>query len=444
LQEANPGIATTALPVGCQLRLPAGAAASSSGTAAARSGVARSSEYRAQYDADRGQSLAPSAVPRSAGSGQTPLGRTATASGHRFRAVRPVAERVGYTVMPGETIASICQRYGLTQERLRAINDGLQGEVVTGQRISLEIRMLEEEDKHDADIGWEMGAWTGNERSTEMAVFGNRPGLSDSWEGAEEAIATEPLWTHATPVREGYERIQLVHTVKEGETLSSIAQKYNTTPEQVKQWNRGKLEGGYMPIGSNLVVGLEEVPLQQGARANAATPPAIGPKRSGPGGALNTEYAQENGGMESLYSYAYTEGDHAPVGNGPASVSGGGLSGVPAVRETAQEEASGALSYLPKPEAAKAPLGLPEHRKSTLLAVPAATSTTKYGEYGAWHPTAREGSYLKITHAQTGKSFFAKVVGRPSGTAGLELTPAVCKQLEAEGQSFEVIVEYTE
>ena len=50
-----------------------------------------------------------------------------------------------------------------------------------------------------------------------------------------------------------YEGIKVIHTVKKGQTIFSIARKYNTAPGKIKQWNR--LRNNNIDVGQDLIVG---------------------------------------------------------------------------------------------------------------------------------------------------------------------------------------------
>ncbi len=77
----------------------------------------------------------------------------------------------------------------------------------------------------------------------------------------------------------------IYHTVQRGETLYAISRKYNTTPDNLKQWNN--LVGSDLAVGTTLVVGYSD--------AKAVTPPAI-EMINEPSGAdpVKDEQAQEN------------------------------------------------------------------------------------------------------------------------------------------------------
>ncbi len=66
----------------------------------------------------------------------------------------------------------------------------------------------------------------------------------------KEAIVSAPAEREEAPQREGQ---RIVHRVKRGDTLFSIARLYNTTVAALKSWN-ASIRGNRINIGDRLTV----------------------------------------------------------------------------------------------------------------------------------------------------------------------------------------------
>jgi LysM repeat protein len=167
--------------------------------------------------------------PAPAAAGTATPGRTAPATGAAAggsgTAARPAAPRQ-HTVEVGETFFGIARRYGVTPSALTAVNPGI------------------DSDRLRAGQVLQLPAYAG--RPTEGGAPAATPAPARP---APTGAAPAPRPAQQTAQRPAQQR---THRVASGETLWSIARRYNVTTEQIRAANR--LTSDTVRIGQTLVI----------------------------------------------------------------------------------------------------------------------------------------------------------------------------------------------
>jgi len=146
-----------------------------------------------------------------------------------------------YKVRKGDTVLSIADDFGVPAERLRKWNH-LKGNSVKAGRVLRIYRPTgdtEERASTHRDV---------HGRGKKAAVANSRRGTSAGEEKAPEITAKSKHSSNLRPVSNKTVR----HKVKPGETLTSIANSYNTSVSQLKKDN--KLEADNLKAGQVLVI----------------------------------------------------------------------------------------------------------------------------------------------------------------------------------------------
>jgi len=146
-----------------------------------------------------------------------------------------------YKVRKGDTVLSIADDFGVPAERLRKWNH-LKGNSVKAGRVLRIYRPTgdtEEQASTHRDV---------HGRGKKAAVANSRRGTSAGEEKAPEITAKSKHSSNLRPVSNKTVR----HKVKPGETLTSIANSYNTSVSQLKKDN--KLEADNLKAGQVLVI----------------------------------------------------------------------------------------------------------------------------------------------------------------------------------------------
>jgi LysM repeat protein len=124
-----------------------------------------------------------------------------------------------HTVKPGETLIAISQKYNMTVEELKSVNNLPNGKILVGQELTV--------------------------FKPEKSASTVEPAPIAAEKTTEEKETKVPKKT-ITP------EMAARHKVKKGETLTSIAQKYNMTVEDLKEAN--DLQNGRILVGQELTV----------------------------------------------------------------------------------------------------------------------------------------------------------------------------------------------
>ena len=136
-----------------------------------------------------------------------------------------------HSVKRGESLQTIARKLNVKQSDLAEANSlSLRARVATGQRLIIP--------------------------RAPTTLLGARPENSGARSGARR-IATGRIPEAGARLEPSTCRLEpqpLVHRVKRGDTLSSIARLYNTTIESLKSWNSRTIRGNRINIGDRLTI----------------------------------------------------------------------------------------------------------------------------------------------------------------------------------------------
>ena len=144
-----------------------------------------------------------------------------------------------HSVKRGETLLSISRKLKVRQADLAEANSlTLRSRVQPGQQLIIP--------RAPTTL---LAARPENPAPEEPVVAESRPGVA-----AEATAATSPKPAAASPTTDNAEPQRIVHRVKRGDTLSSIARLYNTTVASLKSWNTRIIRGNQINIGDRLTI----------------------------------------------------------------------------------------------------------------------------------------------------------------------------------------------
>lgn len=135
-----------------------------------------------------------------------------------------------HKVKRGETLTSIARKYGVTVASLKKANNGISS-VKRGQSIKIVTTQTVRKPDTSAD------SVTTNDESSSVAESNNNTDITNVGTGSTEtAVKTSPVSSpKQTPAVNKNQPVTV--TVKKGDTLSSLARKYGTTVNKIKQLN---------------------------------------------------------------------------------------------------------------------------------------------------------------------------------------------------------------
>ncbi len=174
----------------------------------------------------------------------------------------PKSERLAVTdhrVRRGETLSSIAKKYGVsTRDLVRANRLKNSNRIVVGMTLVIP------------------GKGGAVARADEPEEKPKKSAASDT----QVAALDEPRATDATPASEPAPiKKSKYHTVKSGETLSKIAEKYKVSISKLRSWN--SLKGDKILVGQKLKVRQGEAPAAEEPVAEAPAPKAAPKAESG-------------------------------------------------------------------------------------------------------------------------------------------------------------------
>lgn len=184
-----------------------------------------------------------------------------------------VGQIVSHVVQRGETIYSIANRYGIRSTDLRNLNNlSFDDEnIQVGQRLIIAKNKITEQDfaqskqttskdvivKHKVRKGETLAKIADNYNVT-IADIKSANRLRKNTLKAGQILkikTTEQVQQNTKTVEPVKQDKQLaVHLVKKGETLGSIAQQYNVTEDQLRDWNKNDIKGSVIIAGSRIKV----------------------------------------------------------------------------------------------------------------------------------------------------------------------------------------------
>ena len=139
-----------------------------------------------------------------------------------------------HSVKRGETLLSISRKLKVRQADLAEANSlTLRSRVQPGQQLIIP-----------------------RAPTTLLAARPENPAPEAVLADAEPAVGQKPVQKPAvaSPQAEQLEPQRIVHRVKRGDTLSSIARLYNTTVASLKSWNARTIRGNRINIGDRLTI----------------------------------------------------------------------------------------------------------------------------------------------------------------------------------------------
>jgi len=147
-----------------------------------------------------------------------------------------------YTVKSGESLTSIAKKFHMTAAEIKALNGLRKNYVKPKQKILVYTKPPRELPKTSTTASTSIGA-----RATTASNDTTRqPSTSTS------TISSPSEETNSASSAQNTEAPKSSHIVKSGESLGSIANKYNCTVQQLKNWN--DLSGDKITIGQKLNV----------------------------------------------------------------------------------------------------------------------------------------------------------------------------------------------
>ena len=172
-------------------------------------------------------------------------------------------EQITYRVKSGDYLGKIASRYGTTVAKIKRWNNLKSNDIRVGQRLII---------------------YRG----------GNAPATSTSTSTTSKTTSSSST-TSSSAVTGG-----TTYTVKSGDALSKIAEKYKVTVSQLKKWNN--LSSNNIRVGQKLIVSQESAPASSVASAPAASRQQSGTVKANDPDISYTEYVVKDG--ESLYLIA--------------------------------------------------------------------------------------------------------------------------------------------
>ncbi len=162
-----------------------------------------------------------------------------------------------YTVKSGETIGSIAKKFSMTTTELKSLN-GLRKSVKPKQKI-----LVYKKPSRKPDQGGAISTYIPTEP------------LKDTSKTTARAGEPEPAKTTASAAERTEAQKPVTHTVKSGESLGSIANKYQCTVNQLKQWN--DLSSSTLQVGQKLRLSVPSATSKTAAKPETTTsrPPQI-------------------------------------------------------------------------------------------------------------------------------------------------------------------------
>lgn len=190
-------------------------------------------------------------------------------------------KRLRHTVRSGETLSSVARRYGVSLTEIKKWNNMRSSKLLRGQRLTI-VRKVRVATPKPAETRLAVVKTTPaepvkkDESEETEAVEESTDALVAQADGEEtdEEVAEEVAVKVSKPQVASRPKI---HTVRRGETLTSIGRRYGASLTDLKEWNR--LKGGKILLGQRLRV-------SEGTKAVAAKPAPVlastEPKKSAP------------------------------------------------------------------------------------------------------------------------------------------------------------------
>lgn len=344
-----------------------------------------------------------------------------------------------YRVEPKETLYSISNNYGLSVSELVKHNPETEAGLKVGAvlRIPYETERAEAGRFHTVDKSEtlysisrryeisvaDLRAWNG--LSSDAINLGDRlrisapaaqqttlrPNANTAFAATGDPAAGEPAASSSGAANRPQDGAldyagKVVHTVESKETLYSIARMYDTTPEEIREWNRMTTDN--LAIDQRLIVG---------------TTKGL-PGRSESDRLLRNEDQQETASSSEEYSY----------NKNPITIT--------QIGDPSQEELEGSAPESPGPDAGG------KVRKTTELGMAMVIDdTTSTKKYLALHRTAPVGTIMQVHNEMNNLSVFVRIVGKLPATGEhdkvlIKLSRKAFDKLGAYNEKFPVRLTY--
>lgn len=178
------------------------------------------------------------------------------------------AAPTAYKVKPGDTLTELAERNDATVSELRALNPGLpkSGELKVGQRLKLPrskgggaSASKRDARTHEVRSGETLSSIADRYDTTVAALKRLNPDLPTSGQvNAGSELVVSGARAGGRVARTETAGSARKHTVKSGETLSAIADKYDTTVGELKRLNPDLSGSGRVRAGETLVVAADD------------------------------------------------------------------------------------------------------------------------------------------------------------------------------------------
>lgn len=331
-----------------------------------------------------------------------------------------------YRVEPKETLYSISNKYNLSVAELvkhnpstesgLKIGDVLRIPYVADQPESGQFHTVDKSEtlysiarRYEVSVA-DLKQWNG--LSSDAISLGDRlrvaPAAGQTASRGNANTAASPAAAANQPQENALEYAgKIVHTVESRETLYSIARTYDTTPDEIREWNRMTTDN--LAVDQKLIVG---------------TTKGL-PGRSESGRLLrNGNEQQETASREKDYTY----------NNNPITIT--------QIGDPTQEELESSTSVKPGADA------VGSVRKTTELGLAMViddTASTK--KYLALHKTAPVGTIMQVHNEMNNLSVFVRVVGKLPATGNhdkvlIKLSRKAFDKLGAYNERFPVRLTY--
>ncbi len=167
------------------------------------------------------------------------------------------ASGTSHTIVSGDTLSSIARKYGVTVENLKSWNNLSSNIIYVGQKLSVKGASSSTNSGTTTTNGTTHTIASGDTLSSIARKYGVTVANLKSWNKLSGDIiyvgqrlsvkgSTANSSTTTAPTGNSY-------TVVSGDTLSSVARKYNTTVANIKSWN--KLSSDTIYVGQKLSIG---------------------------------------------------------------------------------------------------------------------------------------------------------------------------------------------
>lgn len=191
-----------------------------------------------------------------------------------------------HKVVPKETLFSLSRRYQVSIEQIQQYNPGTREGLKIADLLEIPVKDFTEKDKKGNLIHVVQPSETlfsvSRQYNVDVSDLRDWNKLSDNnIDVGQKLLILTPKQapeSNKTTIGTQNRNNQVVHTVESGQTLYSIARKYNVATEKIREWNN--LPDNNIAVGQSLIVRTEQGQSVSGKDNNAGSPTSVTNKES--------------------------------------------------------------------------------------------------------------------------------------------------------------------